>query len=142
MRWSRAPTSSWAMFWSRLTRAIRRVCSKALRFLRRSSQTQETSVEWNLTPEQRKHLRSLINSPGWKLLRERQKQIEEEAIESVLASSEPAEMLRRKGLVEGIRQVSSLAETLYSVADEGGEEQWMKNRLEAKLERTRKLMEL
>jgi hypothetical protein len=94
-------------------------------FLRR-----RTSVEWKLSIEERRALRALISSPGWKLFSVRLKELEADSLEFLLATNQVAELLHRKGQLEGIQKASSLVESLSSHPNDGGDESW-----QARLER-------
>jgi len=137
---SRARDASWKILWKLLKRSrILPKYLKALRFLSAYFLNRRTSVDWKLSIEQRRQLRLMIDSPGWKIYTEKLKQVETETHEYLLAVNEPAELLRRKGMVDGLRQIVSLAETLYSVAEEG-EEQWLENQVNRRLQGLEELL--
>lgn len=92
-------------------------------------------MDWNLTPEARRHLRSLIASPGWKIYTERVQQVLTDGKEHALQAETYEEHLQRKGFLLGMEQVSGLVPSLFSVDEEGGVTAWLERRINQELER-------
>lgn len=97
------------------------------RFLKEFFQQRRTSVDWNLTAEERRSLRSTLSSEGWKIFSEKLKELEREGMEYLVAAEAEGEWRRRKGFVEGLTQASQLAVNLLTVAEEGGVVPWLEN---------------
>jgi len=86
-------------------------------------------VDWNLSVEQRRALRSLLRSEGWRIYFERLKQLEAEATEYALSAPSRDEAWERRMFLEGVQQVTGLADSLLTV-DEGENESWVDQQVE------------
>ena len=109
------------MRWNRLKFLILMKFYRLLRLWNKYYPTRGISVDWKISKEQRLQLRSLKESPGWKLYSAKLKEQVVEVQESLEVTSEVDQMMRLQGQLRGLRQVSSLVEDLLEVDEIGRE---------------------
>lgn len=86
-------------------------------------------MKWDINAEERHALRLLQEQPGWKLYRDKLRELEEDCWEGLEASETPDEWRKSQGLLRGVQNVTGLIKNLISVAEEGGQEKWIQKQI-------------
>ena len=114
------------MHWNRLKYRILMKFYQLLHFLSNYFQMRGISVDWKISKEQRLQLRSLMESPGWKIYSSKLKELRSEVQDSLEVADQTDRLLRIQGQLRGLTQVSSLVDDLLTVDEHGAE--WMLER--------------